>query len=202
MPPRIHPFSHGRPFGRLPVRADRNKASEGKALAVSAVIQRDVHRGELPGGGVSLHPGSQQTLSDRVLKGQWLPSQAVPPERLAAPSPRPPQAGAVMESGLPGVCEGPASVRRKGEGPNGPEGEADGRRRPTEPRRPAGSPGAALPVPAATAVERAGLLHPGCGPPCSLEPRQTSAGHSWGCPTSAPRRHTSWALHMHWPAVR
>lgn len=63
----------------------------------------------------------------------------------------------MTESGLPGVCEGPASVRRKGEGPNRPEGEADGQRRPTEPHWPAGSPGETLPVPAAAVAGTAGL---------------------------------------------
>lgn len=46
LPPWIHPFSLGRPLGRLPVWAARNKASVDKAFAGSVVIPE----GRPPGG--------------------------------------------------------------------------------------------------------------------------------------------------------
>lgn len=50
--------------------------------------------------------------------------------------------------------------------------------------------------------EQRASLHPGCGPPCSLELRQTSAGHFLGLTDKRPGKQTSRALHAHWPAGR
>ena len=66
LPPWIHPFSRGGPFGRLPVWAARNKASVNKAFVDRALIPEGrPPRGEFAGCRVFLHP--------------WLSADAVRP---------------------------------------------------------------------------------------------------------------------------